>query len=233
MKCPVVPTADVIEALSDCPEWYDVYDVPIIRDTVLNRYGSLRSVYEDLEVVRQRKTNLGAKVIDYLEKNGRPPEYPIEELKEKYFLIDYIACQICFGRPIKTRQIFLYGPPSTQKTLIFSFLARVLRIYFASSRRNDFTEADNYYDMWVFDEFQRRGRYITSAAETGTAYANTLLKVLFGQEYRVDFKYGRLFGKLSTERKISNLPNPLPEPILGEASRVCQARFEHTPSMIL
>lgn len=86
----------------------------------------LRSVYEDLEVVRQRKTTLGAKVIDYLEKiNGRPPEYPIEELKEKYFLLSYIACQICFGRPIKTRRIFQYGPPSTQKTLIFSFLARV------------------------------------------------------------------------------------------------------------
>ena len=59
------------------------------------------------------------------------------------------------------------------------------------------------------------------------------IKSTLWQEYWVDFKYGRLFGKLSIERKVSNLPNPLPEPILGEASRVCQAWFEHMPSKTL
>jgi hypothetical protein len=29
----------------------------------------------------------------------------------------------------------------------------VLRVYFASSRRGDFTESHDYYDLWVFDEF--------------------------------------------------------------------------------
>lgn len=65
-----------------------------------------------------------------------------------------------------------------------------MRIYFASSRRNYFTGA---YDLLVFDEFHEPEEYgvITSAIETGTAYANTLLKVLEGQETRIDTKYGR------------------------------------------
>ena len=42
-----------------------------------------------------------------------------------------------------------------------------MRIYFASSRRNDFTGADNYYDLLVFDEFHEPEEHgvITSAIE--------------------------------------------------------------------
>jgi len=33
------------------------------------------------------------------------------------------------------------------------YLSKVLKIDFASSRRNDFSGAHDYYDMWIFDEF--------------------------------------------------------------------------------
>lgn len=58
----------------------------------------------------------------------------------------------------------------------------MLRIYFASSRRNDFAGAHDYYDLWVFFEFHEpdTGSTVIGASETGTAYANTLLKILDG-----------------------------------------------------
>lgn len=48
-------------------------------------------------------------------------------------------------RPIKTKQLLVYGKPSTQKTLILDMLGKVVKIYYASSRKNDFTGAHNYF----------------------------------------------------------------------------------------
>lgn len=42
---------------------------------------------------------------------------------------------------------------SRKRSISTSKLSKVLRIYFASSRRNDFIEAHDYYDLWVFDEY--------------------------------------------------------------------------------
>jgi hypothetical protein len=82
----------------------------------------------------------------------QPEEYEIEELEEKYLLLDWIACQLSFHRPIKTKQLFIYGVPNMQKTALFHILSRVLRIYFTSSRGDDLTGAHNSYDLWAFDE---------------------------------------------------------------------------------
>lgn len=108
-------------------------------------------LYTYLKVLKQLRTPLGAKFIDYLRKHNWPAEYTPEELKEKYVFLEWVACPLCFQRPIKTRQLFFYGWPSTQKTLLVSFLSKVFRLYFGSSRRNDFTGADNYSNLWVFD----------------------------------------------------------------------------------
>lgn len=179
--------------LYKCNDWYEVYEQDSLKDRLMRGYNNIRNVFEDLRVLKEKKRTLGEKLVEYLRKNNWPEEYSIEEIKEKYLLLDWIACQVIHQRPIKTKQLFIYGPPSTQKTLIIGFLAKVMRIYFASSRRNDFTGADNYYDLLVFDEFHEPEEHgvITSAIETGTAYANTLLKVLDGQETRIDTKYGR------------------------------------------
>lgn len=112
----------------------------------------MRNLYEDLQVVRDMQTTLGERFIDYFERHGQPEEYEIEELEEKYLLLDWIACQLSFHRPIKTKQLFIYGVPNMQKTALFHILSRVLRIYFTSSRGDDLTGAHNDYDLWVFDE---------------------------------------------------------------------------------
>lgn len=79
------------------------------------------------------------RLLKHLDKQGGDvQEYHIEDIKVKYILLDWVACQLVFERPIKTKQVFLTGKPTTQKTLLFHFLAKVLRIFFASPKRKYF-----------------------------------------------------------------------------------------------
>lgn len=186
---------DIIKKLRDKKEWYHIYDDQQLTEACIRYYSGMRAVYEDLQVVKEIKTTVQERITAYLHQHENPREYDIEDLKEKYLLLDWIACQLCFGRPIKTKQMYVYGKPSTQKTLIFFFLAKVLKIYFASARRNDFTGAHNYYDLWLFDEFHEPEEGNYGAFESGTPYFNTLLRILDGQECRLDSKYSRVFTK--------------------------------------
>ncbi|KAF5190614.1 hypothetical protein FRX31_019799 [Thalictrum thalictroides] len=85
---------------------------------------------------------------------------------------------------------------STQKTLLFHYLSKALRIYFAGSRLNDFSGAHDYYDMWLFDEFHEPSSEsdFHLATEAGTAFAN-MLPLLDRQECRLDSKYLGVFLK--------------------------------------
>lgn len=201
----------LVDRLGQCKEWIDIYDDPLLTKEALKAYSSLRNIYEDLLIVKDKKTTIAEKIVKYLFEHGEPVEYTIEELKDKYVILDWIACQFCFKRPIKTKQLFIYGAPSTQKTLIFNMLAKALNVYFASSRRNDFSGAHNYFDLWVFDEFHQPddNSSLFSCTETGSAYANTLLKMLDGQECRLDSKYSRIFTK-RTNVPIVMIANQLP-----------------------
>ena len=68
----------------------------------------------------------------------------------------------------------------------------------------DFTGADNYYDLWVFDQFHKPdydGYGYSNSYPSGdsvldydTGSANTLLRVLDGRECRFNSKYN-LFTK--------------------------------------
>lgn len=84
-------------------------------------------------------------------------------------------------------------------------LSKVLKIYFGSYRINYFSGAHNFYDLWVFDELPdpTEGGSLYESNGEGTAYSNTLLKMLDGQECQLDTKYGRLF------RKTVNVPTVL------------------------
>ena len=189
--------AEILDRLAGKKEVYDIYEDEVIKKKALTFLPRIKEAFEDLKIIQEKKKTVLERISEYLDKYPEVKEYEIEELKEKYLLIDWIACQLCFNRPIKTKQLFLYGEPSTQKTLIISILAKVLNVYFASSRRNDFTGAHDYYHLWVFDEFQdpdENSQLIGATAE-GTAFANTLLKVLDGQECRLDSKYSRIFKK--------------------------------------
>jgi len=59
------------------------------------------------------------RMIDYLSDKGWPKEYMPEELNEKFLLLDWIAFNLLASRPFRTRQLFIYGGPETQKTLFF------------------------------------------------------------------------------------------------------------------
>lgn len=127
----------IIDKLLRCQDWYEIYNDELLRKLSWHSYESMRNLYEDLQVVRDMQTTLGERFIEYFERHGQPEEYEIEELEEKYLLLDWIACQLSFHRPIKTKQLFIYGVPNMQKTALFHILSRVLRIYFTSSRGDD------------------------------------------------------------------------------------------------
>jgi len=191
----------ILKRLEEIEDWYQVYRDETLKNKVLTALPRMKEAFEDLKVLRDIETSVLERIIDYLAKKGEPKEYDVEELREKYLIIDWIACQICFKRPIKTKQLFIYGEPSTQKTLLINCLSKVVKVYFASARKNDFAGANDYYDLWVFDEFHEHteqdpywGNTTGSTAE-GTAFVNNLLKVLDGQECRLDSKYSRIFKK--------------------------------------
>jgi hypothetical protein len=196
----------LLAALRTCENWYQVYENELLCGSVLRNYNNIRNVFEDLQIVKSMKSSVLERLVDYLYSKSPPGssvcprEYSMEELKEKYHVLDWIACQVCWQRPLKTKQLFIYGAPSTQKTLLFHFLSNALRIYFGSSRKNDFTGAHDFYDLWIFDEFHEPdsdcssyGGY--SYSMEGTPFANTLLKMLDGQECRLDSKYGKVLNK--------------------------------------
>lgn len=97
-----------------------------------------RSIFEDILVIKDRESKLEDRMKRYLDRKGQPREYKIDELGEKYFLLDWVACNIIFDRPINTKQLLLYGQPCTQKTLIFHMFSRVVNIYWANPIRNYF-----------------------------------------------------------------------------------------------
>ena len=64
---------------------------------------------------------------------------------------------------------------------------------------NDFAGADDYYDLWVFDEFHNHERECgireTIYSENANLFNNTMLRV-DGQECRLDAKYGEVLNKI-------------------------------------
>jgi len=96
----------------------------------------------------------------------------MEELGDKYFLLDWVAL-VCH-RPVKTRQLLMYGSPSTQKTLFLTRLSRVLQVY-----RGRSNIPDDWYDLWAIDEFRE------SDGEWGSqpgGYLAHLLRLMDGQK---------------------------------------------------
>lgn len=86
------------------------------------------------------------------------------------------------------------------------------------------------YDLLVFDEFHEpEGEStIIGATEAGTAFANTLLKTLDGQQCRLDSKYARVFTK-TTNVPIIMIANNMPRCLSKEGpfqERFMRLRFQ-------
>lgn len=98
------PPEIIIEKLERCNHWYEIYNDPILRKLSVHSYQSLRNLYDDLKVLQERQSTLGELFIDYLERHDQPDEYDFEELQEKYLLLDWLVCQLCFQSPNVVRQ---------------------------------------------------------------------------------------------------------------------------------
>ncbi|CAL9208288.1 unnamed protein product (mitochondrion) [Musa hybrid cultivar] len=203
---------EVIHKLGSIDEWDQVYKVNEISDALLFSYQNVRAMYEDMQLQKAlHKGSLQERLTKYLEERGWPQEYAYDEILEKYIFLDWIGVNLLFKRPIKTKQLLLYGKPSTQKTLSFDLLTDVLNIYYASSRKNDFSGAHDNYDLWVFDEFhvaEDTKENLYTRKDIMAAENNTLLRVLDGQKCRLDSKYGKLFMKKRNVTVITIMNSP-------------------------
>lgn len=143
---------ELLKRLAEKNHLHELYDDPFIRPKMGKKIHRIKENFELIQQKKEMEGNFYERIISYLTAHGKPQEYAFEDLGDKYLLLDWIACQLSFQRPIKTKPLFLYGQPSTQKSLLIHILSKVLRIYFPSARRNDFAGADDFYDLWVFDK---------------------------------------------------------------------------------
>lgn len=120
--------------------------IPSSREHAFHSYERLRQLYSDLVVVREMKTTIGERCVDHFYQYGEEDEYDIEDLREVYFLLDWLSCQFCFQRPLKKKNRVLYGLSKTTKFKIH-MLSSVLRIFFAGPRGQAFRGADDYFDL--------------------------------------------------------------------------------------
>lgn len=80
------------------------FEAPQLAQVIVS--NSLRSAYDDIQIIKDSESKLSDRMIEYLGGRKFPNEYHASELREKYILDDWIACNLIFGRPIR---IFLYG----------------------------------------------------------------------------------------------------------------------------
>lgn len=190
-------TDQIYQKLKESEQWLDVYKDETIRVANLNRYQNIKRIFHDLKTIQQIDRDPIKELNNYLKKKGYPEEYEIEYLREKYIALDWLAINLLYPRSLKAKQLCIKGRPSTQKSLLFKQLSEVIATYVAGTRMNDFTDAHDFFDLWVLDEFKEplKDEYKDSFTEAGQVYFNTLLRVLDGQECKLDAKYQSVFTK--------------------------------------
>lgn len=91
----------IADRLRKLKSWDDIYKDPELSGLLSTRYSWIRSMFEDSRRDVQKLELPGARIIAYLSSHGNPAEYDIEELAEKYVLLDWIACQLVCQQPLK------------------------------------------------------------------------------------------------------------------------------------
>lgn len=79
------------------------------------------------------ESTLGERFEDYLSLHGQPSEYGYEELGDFYFVFEWIASWLAFGRPKGGIHLYLYVLPQDQKELFVKLLSPVFRILFLTN----------------------------------------------------------------------------------------------------
>lgn len=87
----------LVEKLKSLDSWDQVYTDPELVKSVFSSHTTLRSIYEDLRIIKEREHSLYASFVSYLYAAGWPEEYSIEYLQEKCFLLDWAGiCESSF-----------------------------------------------------------------------------------------------------------------------------------------
>lgn len=177
---------DVIQRLKSCSTWEEVLEDSQLGPKVSRHYSSMKQTYMDLKGV-EKPAPLQERLREYLsvvEKERELEAYPLRELKSCRETYLWLVENLETARPVRTPQLFIYGPRKSGKTSFLDELKEVLSVYEMSGRKDDFSEASNESDLWLLDEF-----------EVGSMSPAILNRVLDGQKCRLDSKYGRVFLK--------------------------------------
>jgi len=102
-----------------------VYPEQEMVKMLFSSYNSMRAVFEDMKRIKETERSLDQRLESYLDSKGWQEESTVLQLKQKCFLLDWRATNRILGRPIKTKQMLIYGRPSSQKTLMFEMLGEV------------------------------------------------------------------------------------------------------------
>lgn len=173
---------EFIKLLRSKQSWQEVMQDDELAYKATSSYSSLRNAYADMRASIE-SPHILKRIWHYMQETAGIP-YTQNELQEKWVVIDWLVNNICRARYIKQPQLLIYGAPSTHKTNLVSALGQFLKIYYVPRRRDDFTGADDNYDLWVFDEWNQL-----------EINRGTLKIVLDGQVCRLDSKYGRVIEK--------------------------------------
>ncbi|KAA0046721.1 hypothetical protein E5676_scaffold80748G00030 [Cucumis melo var. makuwa] len=123
---------------------------PEVAELLLSNYNSLRNLWEDSQRIKMREISPMEILLDYNERKGRPV----------------------------LRELFVYGKPNTQKTLLRSLLKKIgLRIYVVGQRGKDYdyVGAHDFFDFWVIDEFIEEKEYSGEQPSSGGRALHALL----------------------------------------------------------
>lgn len=116
--------------------WPDVLNDPELKKNLWGRYHLIKQLWYDLQSLRKRETRLMEGIANYLwaRQGWKDPLYSPPDLGEKDFLLDWLAVNrsvvVEFPRPIKTRQLFIYGEPSKEKNLPIILMGKELPYLF-------------------------------------------------------------------------------------------------------
>ena len=138
-------------------------------------------------------TTLPERLISYLESRGWPPAYTPSDLNEKWLFLDWVVFNLLGNRPRKRRQLFVYGQKKTQKTLFMRILGKVWNIFSTIHSLNDLSKANDFYDLFLVDNFgetsiQEGSFHRDDSAERNL---NSLLMLLDGPPTRPSAVKGR------------------------------------------
>lgn len=76
-------------------DYYEAYRNELLISRMLTQATKIRDVYEDLQIVKFKERNFYSSILEYLSRlKTQPKEYDIEEMKEKYLILDWIATSL-------------------------------------------------------------------------------------------------------------------------------------------